>query len=88
LAGYASNSPAAVGPYLAANSRRSSIRASALVVVSLLTYEDPGGVTKDDAQTIGAELRQQIVDAAATNKVQDAILAKRLAELDRDRGGR
>jgi ribosome-binding protein aMBF1 (putative translation factor) len=41
-------------------------------------------VTKDDAQTIGAELRQQIVDAAATNKVQDAILAKRLAELDRD----
>jgi hypothetical protein len=47
-------------------------------------YEAQGGVTKDDAATIGAELRQQIVDAAATNKVQDALLAKRLAELDSD----
>jgi hypothetical protein len=47
-------------------------------------YEAQGGVTKNDAETIGAELRQQIVDAATTNKVQDALLAKRLAELDRD----
>ena len=47
-------------------------------------YADQGGVTQDDAATIGAELRRQILDAAATNQIQDAIIDKRLAELDSD----
>jgi hypothetical protein len=47
-------------------------------------YESRGGVSKDDARTIGAGLRAQVLDAASVAKVEQAILDKRLAELDRD----
>lgn len=47
-------------------------------------YESAGGVSKEDAVTIGAGLRQQIVDGAAVTKLQQAILDKHLADLDKD----
>jgi hypothetical protein len=47
-------------------------------------YESQGGVSKDDARTIGAGLRAQVLDAASVAKVEQAILDKRLTELDRD----
>lgn len=47
-------------------------------------YEDEGVVSTEDAETIGAGLRQQIVDAATVSKVQQAILDERLEELHKD----
>jgi hypothetical protein len=47
-------------------------------------YESEGGVSKEDARTMAADLRKQIVDAAAVTKVDQAILDKRLAQLDKD----
>ncbi len=47
-------------------------------------YEVEGGVSKDDLQTICADMRQQVLEAAAVSKVSQGILDKRLAELDKD----
>ena len=47
-------------------------------------YEDKGGVSTEDVQTISAGMRRQIARAAAVSKVSQGILNKRLAELDKD----
>src|SRR4051794_11559742 len=47
-------------------------------------YAAQGGVSDEDAQTIAAGLRKQITDAATVTRVQQAVLDKRLAELDED----
>jgi hypothetical protein len=47
-------------------------------------YASQGGVSETDARVIAADLRKQIVDAAAVSRVEQAILDKRLAELDKD----
>jgi hypothetical protein len=47
-------------------------------------YEDRGGVSKEDLQTIAAGMRRQIEEAAAVSKLSQGILNQRLAELDKD----
>ena len=47
-------------------------------------YESRGGISDEDARTVAADLRKQIVEAAAVSKVQQAILDERLAALDKD----
>jgi hypothetical protein len=46
-------------------------------------YEQTGGVSVDDIHTLAADLRKQIVTAAAVAKVDQAILDKQLTELDK-----
>lgn len=47
-------------------------------------YEERSGVSQDELQIIAAGMRKQIEAAAAVSKLSQALLDKRLAELDKD----